>query len=109
MADKSAEKPSESKEVEELKEEIRRLREDISSITDKMANVVRAGARVGSSQAREELDYLQDRFGETYESVRREGGRAVAGIEREIEDRPFTAIAGALVVGLLLGKFLSDR
>lgn len=96
-------------EVQTLKDEVKQLRQDLGAVTESLKKVIRIGAKAGEAQAQEELDRLYEQFREKYDSVRREGSRVKTGIEREIEERPLTTLIGALIVGMILGKFVSAR
>lgn len=98
-----------AQDVEALKEDLKRLRQDMASLTDSLKKVAQEGAEVGRSRAQDELERLYEEFKELYESVRQESGRAKTTLEKEIGQRPFTSVLGALAVGIVLGKFMSAR
>jgi ElaB/YqjD/DUF883 family membrane-anchored ribosome-binding protein len=95
--------------VDALKEDVKQLRRDLSSLSDTLKKIAHEGADIGRARTQDELERLYEQFKETYDSVRRETGRARTGLEKEIEDRPFASLLGAFVVGIVLGKFMSTR
>ncbi len=98
-----------NQDVNTLKDDIQQLRQDVGTLAESLKKVVEGGADVGRSKAFEELEHLYGQFKEGYESLQREGGHARKGLEKEIEERPFTAIVGAFIVGIVLGKFILAR
>ncbi len=95
--------------INALKNDLNQLRQDVATLTETLKKVVEGGAEVGRAKAFEELEHLYGQFQQGYESLQREGRRARTGLEKEIEDRPFTALAGAFIVGIVLGKIMSAR
>jgi len=108
-APKEVKAPEMNQDVDALKEDVRRLREDLASLTESLKKVAHGGAEIGRARAQDELERLYEQFQETYDSVRREGGRARTGLEKEIGERPFITLLGAFLVGIVLGKFMSAR
>lgn len=104
MAQASAES-----DIEALREEVKELRNDVASVTDTLKKVLRSKAQEGETEVQGEFERLYDQFKETYDSVRRESSRVKTGIEREVEERPFTTLIGAFIVGMILGKFMAAR
>ncbi len=98
-----------SQDVNALKDDLQRLRQDVATLTESLKKVVEEGAGVGRAKAVEELEDLYGQLKEGYESLRKEGKRARSGLEKEIEERPFVALVGSLVVGIVLGKMMSTR
>jgi ElaB/YqjD/DUF883 family membrane-anchored ribosome-binding protein len=98
-----------NQDVNTLKEDLNRLRNDVATLSDSLKKVVGGGAEAGRAKALEELENLFDQFKDRYDSLRQETKRARTGLEKEIEDRPFMALLGAFVVGVVLGKVMSSR
>jgi ElaB/YqjD/DUF883 family membrane-anchored ribosome-binding protein len=95
-----------NQDVNALRDDLKQLREDIATIAESLKKVVQGGARAVRAN---EPDDLYGQFKEGYESLRQEGKQARTVVEREIEERPFTALLGAFIVGIVLGKFMSVR
>jgi ElaB/YqjD/DUF883 family membrane-anchored ribosome-binding protein len=95
-----------NQDVNALRDDLKQLREDVATIAESLKKVVQGGAKAVLPN---QPDDLYGQFKEGYESLRQEGKHARSAVEREIEDRPFTALLGAFIVGIVLGKFMSVR
>lgn len=104
--DKSAHDSSE--EIQRLREDLDQLREDIKSLGGNLSRILDSTKESGRAKAQEEVDALFKELREAYDSVQDRGAKTRASLEREIEERPFTSVAGAFVIGLVLGKLFSS-
>ena len=96
-------------EVNQLREEMKRLQEDVRSLRGHLSQMSESVKERGLARAQEGMDKLSGELKSAYGNVRERGQRARASIENEIEERPFTSVAGALIAGIILGKILSSR
>jgi len=81
-----------------LKEDLSQLRADLASLTGKATNQAKAMGRERFEQMRQALAAAKEK-----------GGAAVQGTQHQIEEHPWTAVAIAFGVGLLVGKLLDRR
>jgi ElaB/YqjD/DUF883 family membrane-anchored ribosome-binding protein len=94
--------------MEQFRDEMRQLRQDIKNIGNTLSRVTDSASEKGKEYAQEEFDKLYDEFQSAYGDLKKRGRRTRASLEREIEEYPLTSLAGALVVGLVLGKLFSS-
>ncbi len=97
-----------SAEMDQIRQEMKQLREDIKGLGGALSRLVDSAKESGQARAYEEFEKLQDELRDTYGTVHAQGKRARASLEREIEERPFTSVAGAFVIGMVLGKLFSS-
>jgi ElaB/YqjD/DUF883 family membrane-anchored ribosome-binding protein len=95
-----------NQDVNALKDDLKQLRQDVAAVAESLKKIVQGGAGADRANA---PDDLYGQFKEGYESLRQESRHARTAMEREIEERPFTALLGAFIVGIVLGKFMSVR
>jgi ElaB/YqjD/DUF883 family membrane-anchored ribosome-binding protein len=88
--------------MDNLRRDLARLRENLSSYGS-----AKAGEARETAEAR--LSDLQQEFDRLVTDLRLQGRDAAARVERNIHERPFTALALAVGVGLLLAQFLGRR
>jgi ElaB/YqjD/DUF883 family membrane-anchored ribosome-binding protein len=98
-----------NRDIDALKQDLKQLRQDVTSLSNSLKKIAQGGAELGRARAQNELERLYEKFKETYDIVRQETGRARNSLEKEIGDRPLTAMLGALAVGLVLGRSMSAR
>lgn len=97
-----------SQEMDQLRQEMQQLRDDVRSLGGALSRVAESTKETGKERAQEEIDKLFRELTEAYDSAHERGSRTRASLEREIEDRPFTSVAGAFVIGMILGKLFSS-
>lgn len=92
--------------VQTLQADAAKMLDDLSSISAKLKDVGKAKAEELSSEAvqqlHEQLKTLQDKLG----TLSKDSGEVLAQIDKSVRANPYVYIAGALGVGLLLGKAL---
>jgi ElaB/YqjD/DUF883 family membrane-anchored ribosome-binding protein len=99
-----------TKDLAALQDDFQQLREDLHALRESVAKTLQSGTEAGKERAQEELERLAEQFKETYDSVRKQSKQTKKSLENEIEERPFTYVLGALIVGLVVGKlFTSGR
>ena len=98
-----------SPEVHRLREDMRKLQEDVKGLGSSLSRISELLRERGVARGHEGMEKLSEEVREAYGTVRDRGYRARASIEKEIEERPFTSVAGAFIVGIILGKLVSSR
>lgn len=86
------------KDVEALRAEITALRNDLGSVVHTIRDM---GAERGTA--------AYERMHEAAEQARAKGHRAAEAVAEGVEHRPFTSLASAFGIGLLLGLLFSGR
>ena len=84
-------------ELDPLQADLKRLRDDVAALTQTIASLTSHRTAQGFGAAQE-----------TGEELKRWSEEGLAALEQKIVERPLSAVAVALGVGLLLGK-LTDR
>lgn len=84
------------REIERLRNDLHRLRTDFADLTDDALHT----ARQGASDAR-------DRIHQNARDVLAKGRESIHAVEGQIKTHPFTSVAAALAVGVLLGVAVS--
>ena len=83
---------------EDLRTEVDTLRKDLQSVTQTLRELVTSEGRAARERVRETTAEAQAKGRETVESI----GPAIA-------ERPFTSVATAFGVGLMIGALLNRR
>lgn len=86
------------KDVDDLRAEITALRNDLSAVVHTIKDM---GAERGTA--------AYARVHEAAERARSQGHRAAETVAHSVEERPFTSLASAFGIGLLLGLLFSGR
>jgi len=83
---------------EDLKSEVDALRKDVQAVTQTMRDLATSQTKAARERVRQQAHEARERGEEALESV----GPAIA-------ERPFTSVATAFGVGLLVGALLNRR
>lgn len=86
------------RDLEAIRAEMNALRSDLSSVVQTLRDI---GEERGTA--------VYDRLRHSAERARNEGQRRAESVAHEIEQRPFTSLASAFGIGLLLGLLFSGR
>lgn len=86
------------KEYETLRAEMEQLRSDISAISQTLQDIVQTEGTASYERIRKSAEKVQSQARHTAEAL-----------SDQIEERPLTSLAGAFVVGLLLGMLFGRR
>jgi len=82
---------------QELQDQMNALRKDFSDLTQTMKKMTSDYAKEGQDKLREKADYAQQQARESFHKA-----------QAEVETHPYTSMAVAFGVGLVIGKIL-DR
>jgi ElaB/YqjD/DUF883 family membrane-anchored ribosome-binding protein len=94
-------------EFDGLRGDIDKLRGDLASLTKSLGEVARETAGAGARRARAAADDIAHRLDAATVDARLKARENVARVEQQIEERPFTAVAIAFGIGLLMGRLMS--
>lgn len=97
------------KEVETLRADMDTLRADVKKLTEQLSRTAKAGATAASAEAEAELTRLRGELDRLYQRAKDGGAASLESIEQTVERHPFTSLAAAFGIGLLLGKLLDRR
>jgi ElaB/YqjD/DUF883 family membrane-anchored ribosome-binding protein len=86
------------KDVEALRDEITALRKDLGAVVHTIKDM---GAERGTA--------AYERMQQAAERARAQGHKAADSVADSVEQRPFTSLASAFGIGLLLGLLFSGR
>jgi len=97
------------KEVEALRAEMETMRADMKKLTEQLGRTAKAGASAASAEAEAELTRLRGELDRLYQRAKDGGVASIESIEQQVERHPFTSLAAAFGIGLLLGKLFDRR
>lgn len=86
------------KDLEALRAEMKALRSDLSAVVQTVRDI---GEERGTA--------IYDRLRHSADRARQEGHRRADTVAHQVEQRPFTSLASAFGIGLLLGLLFSGR
>jgi ElaB/YqjD/DUF883 family membrane-anchored ribosome-binding protein len=89
----------ETAQLDDLKDDLRALRKDLDKL-------VRAIGKDAESMGRDTLEDARKRVKELASNARERSLEGVSAAEAQIEQNPFTSIATAFGVGLVIGRLL---
>lgn len=91
---------SDSIQLDDVKEDLHALRKDVDKL-------LRALGSDAESLGREAFDEARKRVKELASTARQRGREGVSAAETQIEQNPFTSIATAFGIGLVIGRLLN--
>jgi ElaB/YqjD/DUF883 family membrane-anchored ribosome-binding protein len=89
----------------DLEAEISAIRADLKALRGDVASAARAAGETAVKGKRR----VAEAIGESADELRAKGTEMASVVEREIEQRPLTAVAVAFGAGFVLGKLLDRR
>jgi ElaB/YqjD/DUF883 family membrane-anchored ribosome-binding protein len=99
-----------------IKTEVDAIREDIHKLQNDLKDMFHSAGEQGKEKFQERKQQLEDamkslqgRAAEIYESFREHGQEAVNKSQKQIEERPFTAVFIAFAAGILFDRLMGRR
>jgi ElaB/YqjD/DUF883 family membrane-anchored ribosome-binding protein len=98
-------------EFDTLKTGLDTLRKDISSLVSSIGDAATDEVNSRGRRARAAVGRATDRAGEVWDDATNEASRrgreGVAAVKQQIEERPFTSVLVAFVIGVVIGKLIN--
>lgn len=95
------------KEFDTLRADINKIRDDLATLTKHVREAAEEQFSAAESTAREYAREAGERAGAAAAKGRARAAQSAQAVENQIEEHPFTSIAVAFGIGLLIGKLMS--
>lgn len=96
-------------EYQNVRDDMAQLRADFAELAEALLDASKAGATEARAQLEEEARRRLAQLKVAANDARARGGKAVAGVEEQIREKPLASVGIAFGVGLLLGKLFDRR
>ncbi|HVP85523.1 MAG TPA: hypothetical protein VMS78_12455 [Rhizomicrobium sp.] len=83
-------------ELDEIDEAVAGLKDDVTALADELGENA-------SDTMRRTLRRIEETASDLYETLAEQGSRGVEAIERQVDERPWTSLAVAFGLGVLIG------
>ncbi|MTI63052.1 hypothetical protein [Methylophaga sp.] len=93
---------------QDLQEQMKALRSDFSELTKTMKKLSEDYVNEGQSRLRQTADQARQQARDTADQAREQARNAAYQAQEGVENHPFSSVAVAFGIGLLIGKIL-DR
>ena len=93
----------------DLKADVDALRADLDALRGDLGQILGTLKVKTTNRAESELDAMRSRIERLAGDVQSSGRETARKVEEQIEERPFTSIAMAFAVGLMLGRLFDRR
>lgn len=95
------------KEFDALKGDIGKLREDIATLASSIGAIAGEQAGATGAKVREGAEYVRTQAGEAAARGRARAEQGAQAVEHQIEEHPFTSVAVAFGLGMVVGRLMS--
>ncbi len=93
----------------DLKKDVEALRDDLDALRGDLGQLLGTLKTKTSNRAETEIDALRRRVERVAGDIQSGGRDAARAVGDQIEERPFTSIAMAFAIGLVLGRLFDRR
>jgi ElaB/YqjD/DUF883 family membrane-anchored ribosome-binding protein len=92
-----------------VREDLDQLRADLKNVMEALAKLNRDAGAAGKDEASRAADTIGRRAEEMFEDLKGEGERATKLLAHAVNEHPYSALAIALAIGVIIGRGLDRR